>query len=90
MQDRKPKNLEEMFKEDPENGFIDMAIDGQKLKSTFALDMFDRKKEKAILDSLTYKIKNVVEIRQSLMSQIRMKLKIGRISVAKPIIGKLS
>ena len=57
IQRRKPREIEEVFKEDLENGYIDTVIVRKKLKSNFPLDVFDKKKEKAILDSLTYKIK---------------------------------
>ena len=70
-----------MFKEDLENGSIDTAMVRKKLKSNFPLYLFETKKEKEILDSLTYRIKKAVEMKQSMMSQIGMKLKIQRISV---------
>ena len=57
VQRRKPKNMEKGFEEDLENDVIDMAIVRKKLKSNFLLDVFDKKKEKSIRDSLTYKIK---------------------------------
>ena len=54
---RRPKDMEEVFGEYLENGCISMAIVCKKLKSNFPLDVFDNKKEKAILHSLTYKFK---------------------------------
>lgn len=52
-----PKDMEEVFGEYLENGCINMAIVYKKLKSNFPLNVFDNKKEKAILDSLMYKFK---------------------------------
>lgn len=57
IQRRKPREIEEVCKEDLENGYIDTVIVRKKLKNNFPLDVFDKKKEKAVLDSLTYKIK---------------------------------
>ena len=57
VQRRKPKGMKKAFEEDVENGYLDTAIVRKKLKRIFPLDVFDKKKETAILHSPTYKIK---------------------------------
>ena len=71
----KTKGHEKVFKEDLENGYTDTAIVCKKLKSSFSLGVFDKKKEKVLI-LLCIKSKRVVEMKQRLMNQIRMKLKI--------------
>ena len=68
MQHRKSKDNEKMLKEDLQNGFIDTVIVRKKLKSNFPLYLFGKKKEKAMFDSLTCRIKKAVEMKQSVMS----------------------
>lgn len=68
MKRRKPKDMKKVFKEDLEHDYIDMAIVRKKLKSNFPLYLFGKKKEKAMFDSLTCRIKKAVEMKQSVMS----------------------
>ena len=50
-------NDKKRFEEDLENDFIYTVVVHKKLKNRFPLNLFHRKKEKAILDSVTYKTK---------------------------------